>query len=228
MNPEPRKTPESEQAATPSLFHRLRQWRWKRIIGLSALMLTAVVVLAGGSYYVWLTTPPPLPRTAKEAGELLMSQRYLRLPENRRMDYVQRAAELYDNASADEKKELRELRRDPANREALKLAMQDRINLEMRKYVTADEFDRRQMIDRVIAMQEMFASRMKNRPRPEQTPERQARREKRQNEFMQEIQKQIEQGNPQHQAYVGEFFKALMERRKAMGLDPLPFDPDRR
>lgn len=201
--------------------------RVRRVVGVSVLAVLAACVLAGGSYYVWLTTPPPLPRTAVEAGKLLTSPRYQRLPEHRRLEYMPRIVELYDHASPEEQKQLRALRHDTANREAVKQAVRDRIVMEMAKYAKADDFERRRMVDQVIAMQEMMVAHERSKGSREDTPERQARRARRQSEMIREIQGQIEHGNPQHQAYVGEFFKALMARRRQMGLDSLPVELNR-
>jgi hypothetical protein len=55
---------------------------------------------------------------------------------------------------------------------------------------------------------------------PEQEAERQARRERERVEGMKWMQKQVERGNPQKQAYVGEFIKAMRARRIARGLSP--------
>jgi len=74
----------------------------------------------------------------------------------------------------------------------------------------------------VVNMQRIMESRIQPKPKGEDTPERKAKREQRQREFMTRFQKQMEQGNPQHQAYAGEFFKAIMERRKQMGLSSWP------
>lgn len=200
----------------------------KKKIGAVLLVLVAMIVLASGGYYAWLITPPPMPDTVEEAGALLVSARYQRLPESRRFDYMQRAAELFDKAPADQKKKMiQNARKDKNNRMAVQQAIEDRIHMEMRNYVKADDFDRRMIIDRAIGMQEMMNSRRSKTPR-EDTPERQASRERRKAQFIQKIQEKLEKGNPQHQAYFGEFVKAMMTRREQMSLDPLPFDPNRR
>lgn len=201
----------------------------RRRIGAGLLVLLALVVLASGGYYAWLITPPPMPKTVEEAGAMLVSPRYLRLPEARRFDYMHRAAELFDKASPEQKKKMMQnARKDKNNREAVRKAFEDRINMEMRNYVLADDFDRRVIIDRAIGMQEMMNAARSKKPAGEDTPERKARHERRKAEFIQQIQEHLEKGNPQHQAYFGEFVKAMITRREQMGLDPMPFDPDKR
>lgn len=200
----------------------------KKKIGVGVLVVVAAAILAFGGYYSWLITPPPMPKTVEEAGELLVSARYLRLPESRRFDYMQRASELFDNATQEQKKEMfKKARKNPADKEAFRKAIEDRINMEMRNYTLADDFDRRMIIDRAIGMQEMMTSRQSKRAPREMTPERKAKHERRKDEFIKQIQEKLEKGNPQHQAYFGEFIKAMITRREAMGLDPLPFDPNK-
>lgn len=201
----------------------------KKKIGVGMLVVAATAILAFGGYYSWLITPPPMPKTVEEAGELLVSARYLRLPESRRFDYMQRSSELFDSATPQQKKNLvNQARKDPADKEAFKRAIEDRINMEMRNYALADDFDRRMIIDRAIGMQVMMTAQQAKKPPREMTPERQARNDRRKGEFILKIQEKIEQGNPQHQAYFGEFIKAMMTRREQMGLDPLPFDPNKK
>lgn len=206
----------------------------KRIISGSLLATVALAVLAGGAYYTWLTTPPAMPTTVEEAAAVLRSPRYLRLPQTRRFDYVQRASELFDKAPPEQKKEMMQLaRKDTQSRDAMQQAMQDRMYLEVRNYVLADDFDRRTIIDRVVAMQEMAIGQQRKRqaqakpPTPEQQKARDERRQQRQQEFMSQLQKQYEQGNPQFQAYFGEFLKAVMTRREQMGLEAVPEPPRR-
>ena len=54
-----------------------------------------------------------------------------------------------------------------------------------------------------------------------------AQRKEHQDRFMNWVEKELQTGNPQHQAYIGELVEAVINRRKEMGLDPLPFDPNR-
>jgi hypothetical protein len=196
----------------------------KRWLGAGLLAMVAVAALAGGGYYVWLTTPPPMPATLEEAVDLLQSPRYLRLPENRRFDYMKEAARLFDEAPSKDKREVMKLVRNNAQaREAFGKAMQDRFLMEVNNYVHADAFGRQVMVDRVIAMQRMFESRLQQRPKKEgDEARRQARQDRHREEFMRTYQQQIQHGSPQNQAYAGEFFKAIMDRRVQMGLSPWP------
>lgn len=200
----------------------------KKKIGVGVLVLVAIAVLSAGGYYVWLTTPPPMPVTVGEAGKLLVSERYLRLPESRRYDYMQRAMQLYEKASAAEKKELQDqFRKVKKNNGLISQVVEDRINAEIRNYIMADEFERRIIIDRAIGLQMIAEARRAKRPATPQTPERKARIEQRKDAFVQMVEKRLETGNPQQQSYVGEFVKAMMARRAEMGLEPLPVNPDK-
>lgn len=197
--------------------------RVRRRIFAGVLAVAALCVLLAGGYYMWLTTPPPMPTTVEAAAAVLQSPRYRRLPEVRRFDYMQRAAELFDSATPEQQKQLEKAARsNPASREAFWQAVEDRIFMEVRNYVKADDFDRRQIVDRVIAMQEIAMAQRRQRPR---TAERQARHERRQAQAIERLKDRVQSGNPQHQAYFDEFLMALMDRRKQMGLDPLPI-PD--
>lgn len=203
----------------------LKMKQIKKKIGVSMLLLVAVGVLSGGAYYVWLTTPPPMPATMQEAADLLSSTRYQRLPDSRRYDYMQRATQLFENATPEQKKELaNQLRKNAKENGLISKVVEDRINMEVRNYIRADDFERRIIIDRTIGLQMLAEARRAKRPAKEMTPERQARVEKRKSAFAAMVEDRLEKGNPQQQSYVGEFVKAVMARRKEMGLEPLPMN----
>jgi hypothetical protein len=196
----------------------------KRWLGAATLALVSLTVMAGGGYYVWLTTPPAMPTTLEEAVDLLQSPRYLRLPENRRFDYMKEASRLFDEASSQDKREVMKLvRANSQARDAFGKAMQDRFLMEVNNYVHADTMGRQVMVDRMIAMQRMMESRFADRPRKEgDDARRKARRDRHRDEFARTYQQQIQHGSPQNQAYAGELFKAIMDRRVQMGLTPWP------
>lgn len=200
----------------------------KKKIGVGVLVVVAVAVLGAGGYYVWLTTPPPMPTTMEEAADLLSSDRYHRLPDSRRYDYMQRATQLFENATDEQKKQLaKQLRKSPKDHGLISKVVEDRINMEVRHYILADDFERRVIIDRAIGLQMLAEARQAARPAKAITPERQARIENRKTAFATMVEDRLEKGNPQQQSYVGEFVKAMMDRRKQMGLEPLPVNPNR-
>lgn len=201
----------------------------KKKIAVGVLVLVAVAVLGAGGYYVWLTTPPPMPTTMEEAADLLGSERYHRLPATRRYDYMQRATQLYEDATPEQKKALaKTFKKGPKTNGVISQVVEDRINMEVRNFILADDFERRMIVDRAIGLQMLADAQRASKPAPAMTPERVARNEKRKSAFVVMVQERLEKGNPQQQAYVGEFVKAMMTRREQMGLDPLPYNPDKR
>lgn len=192
----------------------------------------AAIPLSIGGYYAWLLTPPSIPKTAEKAIAVFNSPRFKRLPESRQEAYFERSRELYEGLSSDERSALRKaVHNDPRTREAVTDVMVNRVFNEARQFAHRTPEQRRVIVDQVIGMQEL-ARRRTQQPsslgarstltnaagRAAQEAERQDRRD----EMQRRIQKLIEDGNPQRQAHMSEFLKAMRQRRMQLGLDPDP------
>jgi len=193
-----------------------KRWWFVTLLG-----VCGIVSLTGGGYYTWLRTAPPLPSTAEQALETLQSDRFKRLPESRRQAYYDRSAELWKSLDSDAQRDLRAAMQDnTAAREAVRDMMANMMLENARKFATATEEQRQGQLDAVIAMQELAAKRWQQREeKPVETGDAE-RRQKRMENGKQRIQQWIETGNPQRQAWMGEFLKALHARRQERGLDP--------
>lgn len=204
-------------------------------VQVGALALLGVASLYYGGYRWWLTTAPPMPQTIEQAVALHNDPRYQGLPPQRRAAYIARSRELYEQLDDDAKRQWRQqMREDPEARAAARDAMREQMLNRARDFTLADEAERNKILDQTINMMiaAEAAGRMRNRAggndreRPELTEEEQQQREQRRAERREQgrrqIQQMIEQGDPQRQAYVGEFFKALRERREERGLEPMP------
>jgi hypothetical protein len=188
-----------------------RAKRWLRV---SVLGAVAAAVLGVGVYLTWLWTAPPIPKTMDEAIALLASPRYARLNEQRRRPYIDQMRKLGQDLSAEERRALRDRMKDDETlrRSGRELGAEWMLE-RAREFAKADDFQRRQMLDRIIGMQEMAAGRGRRAGGPPRDPTARAEHDA----WMHD---KIEQGDPQRQAYVGELWKALRQRRAEMGLPP--------
>jgi hypothetical protein len=192
--------------------------RTKRWLRVGVLGVVAAAVLSGGIYLTWLWTAPPIPQTMDDAIALLASPRYQRLTEQQRRPYIDQMQKLGRELSAEEKRALRDRMKDDetlrrSGREIGTEWMLERA----REFAKADDFQRKQMLDRIIGMQEMAS----NRGQRAGGPPRDGKARAEHDAWMRD---RIEHGDPQRQAYVGEFWKALRQRRAELGLpaDPMP------
>jgi hypothetical protein len=230
----------NESSAAPPAAPRRRFVFTRRHAWAAVALLLAAASLSGGGYYLWLTTPPPMPTTLPEAMELIQSPRYLRLPEQRRIAYLEQSRTLWEKLPSDEKRKMGSaFQKDPALREAVRTAMADQMLNQARQFAMGSETERRQLLDKVIGMQEFGRARWEKaraqrqaaaatQPAdPQAQAQRNARRQQEREEGRKWMQNQIEHGDPQRQAYVSEFFKALRERRMQLGLPPEPAPPGR-
>lgn len=203
----------------------------KKWIFPSVLMVLAATVLAAGGYWVWLRTPPAMPQNMDQALALVQSPRFTRLSESRKDAYYEKIRELGEAMSPEDRRAMWDKVRDndqlrDAAREVHTEAMMDRA----KDFALADAATKTRILDQFIGMTEAMRQ---NMPRPPQTgngpretrsdADRAADRQRRK-EWMQN---QITKGNPQKQAYMMEFMKAMSERRKQLGLDPMPGPPGR-
>ena len=187
----------------------------------SVLCVVAVMVLSGGIYLTWLLTPPPMPESMDDVKALLTSARFQRLPDDRKLAYVSRINEMMEGMDDQRRGALwGEMRDDPALREAAREVRWQFMIARARDFAMADEATRNAMLDRLIAMMEARGGWGRNRDRgqEESTPEQQAKREQRRERMLDRMGQNAQTGNPQHTAYIGEFFKALNNRRTELGL----------
>lgn len=209
---------------------KLRKWH------VVVLALLGVASLAAGSWFILQRTPPPMPKSPQEAMETFKTERFKRLPESRKQAYYEHSRELYEKLEPEQRREMgKQYRDDPEARQVMREAMMNFMLDRARDFATADAQARKDIIDGIIAMQQMQGLRRgggdRERPRRqrqesregETDAQREKRREDRRASRREFVQDRIEQGNPQRQAYVGEFFKALAQRRAERGLEPMSF-----
>jgi hypothetical protein len=207
----------------------------RRMFQAGVLALAGIASLWWGGYQWWLRTPPPMPDTVEQAIETFKSERFRRLPETRQEAYYERSRQLFERLDGDRRRELRvRYENDSAAREAVSSAMLTMVTQQARKFITMEPNQRQVVLDGFIAMQELGARRHQQRQAERQAqgqsnddPDRQRRRAERMDDARQRIETWVEQGNPQRQAYLSEFFKALRERRIERGLPPEPDFPGR-
>lgn len=198
----------------------------KKWIGVSALVVLAVTAVAVGGYFTWLHTSPPLPATVDDAMALVKSPRFRRLSEAEREPYVVRMRELADAMTPDQREKGMDLMRDdPELRKEVQKVRSQAMGLRFQEFARADPDQRRAMLDEDIQKMEAGMAMMKGRrteggggnkgPRPG-GDNRRAERKKM-------FQDRIQNGDPQDQAYMGEYMKALMQRRRELGLPESPW-----
>ncbi len=169
-------------------------------------MLTAALASAigAGLYLTWLRTPPPLPDTIEQAMTVFASPRYRRLPDTRRAAYVMHVRKLADELPQSERTDLwQRMRNEPGMQDAARQAMQDMMVAQARQFATADAVTRTAMLDAFIATMEQ-RQRNGNKRNPDEARQR--------------MQRYAQYGDPQNQAYVQEFWKALRQRRHELGI----------
>ncbi|MCE9590594.1 MAG: hypothetical protein K8S99_08740 [Planctomycetes bacterium] len=206
---------------------------FKRIIVGSLAVIIGLTVLCGGVYAWWLRTPPPMPTTIDESIALLKSPRFNRLTDDQKEPYVEQSMKLRESLSEEDRRSLMEkFRGDPELRRAAGEAGMNEMALRAREFALADPTKKVQILDQAIAMMEMFRrGGPTTRPdggagggpgggdRPPMSDADRAKwQQERQNQFQSRRQQRIEHGNPQKQAYMAEFMKALRARRQQLGL----------
>lgn len=198
---------------------------------LMVLAVLAAVAIAGGGYYAWSITPPPMPKTADEAVALLKSDRFQRLSDKQKRQYRDRIAEVIGPLDPEKRRELmrdRELRESGGGRDMMRAMMLQRATA----YAQADPAERQDMITQA---REQFGAMMRGRggprgegdgqgnrppsgegeerqPREEMTEaEREARRAERREQWKSHIEQWVNEGNPQESALIREYFHALRD-----------------
>lgn len=225
-------TSETPAPAAPS------QWRRKAIAALVVALGLASV--AWGVKHWRDQLPPPLPSTPQEAMDFLASPRFASLSSDRKQDYVQHSMELMEKLKPEEKAAIREdwrkkMQENPELEKNTRDAREQMLYARAAKYVHATPEQQKQMVDEVVTGMRMMGAMGAMRgpggpgsgPGGGQAPDpaREAERQQRRADMQARIQDRIQHGNPQQQAYVAEFFKAVAKERKEQGLDPMPRPP---
>lgn len=181
----------------------------KILIGL--LVVAGAASLVGGSYYTWLLNPPKLPKTAAEGLALIGSARYERMPDYRKAEYLDRTAQLMQELRPEEHQELRS----DLNPGDLRQFWQQRMMQRVLEFANADPQHRNRLLDEAIAQSGRW--RGQHRGRSEGNDEQD--RTRRQGVFRSRMQEHIQKGNPQTGALMGEYFRAVRQRRRERGIE---------
>ncbi|MEM6550898.1 MAG: hypothetical protein AAF750_01990 [Planctomycetota bacterium] len=198
----------------------------KRILA-GGLIALAVASLTGAGYYFWMVSPPPMPDTIEEARAVMVSDRYARLPEERKRAYQERFVQIVRELPEQERDQVfAQMREDPEFRDAAREARRAEMIARIREWWEAPVDQRDAIMDRQLAEQ---AGRRGGRPggggggggggdrpqRPDDTrtdEQREADRAERRNRLRERIEDSFSNGNPQEQAMMGEYFRSRRER----------------
>jgi hypothetical protein len=202
----------------------------KKNIWTGVVLLLAVCSLAGGwRWYDTYYRLPGLPTTVDEAVKVIGSPAFKRLPEDRRAAYLETSRKLFEKMPIEERRAYMLAMRDkPEAKEAAREAGAEMMMSRAKQFAQLPDIARNLLLDQLIKAQENMTKKAKENAAKAapMTDEKKAERKARQDAAMAEakayIQKQIESGNPQRQALVGEGMKALRARRIAQGLSPDP------
>lgn len=194
------------------------------------LTLAAAGSIGGGCYYWWLTRPPPMPTNIDEAIAIVSDPRYLRLPESRREPYLAKSRELAQKLGKEDRERIRkQVENNPELRKAVQGAMEDQLLIMARDYAKADAVKRKVLVEMAVWGQELGRRRAQESVDASKSdPEAEKRREEQRNEFVKYMENRVEHGNPARQGYAMEFFKAIADRRRELGMDPNPPPPGRK
>ena len=212
----------------------------KKKLLLGALVVTAVTSITAGSYYSWLITSPPLPKTVDEAIAILSSKRYERLPDYRKNEYLNETHRLMKTLSPKERRQKMEVARsDDSVRQAMRKAWQTILVNRVVSFAKASPEEQTRLLDETIdQIQAWRSGRGKNRPDRGNRPsgnDRESHRGdgntssgsnqesrkgdgKRRERWQERFKHRIEQGNPQTAALISEYFRAMRQRREERGM----------
>ncbi|MEM6391781.1 MAG: hypothetical protein AAF797_03325 [Planctomycetota bacterium] len=199
----------------------------KRIVA-GVLITLAIASLTGAGYYFWSITPPAMPETIEEARAVMVSDRYARLPEERKRAYQERFNQLYRELPQEQRQAVREqMRDDPVFRDAAGEARWAAMVMRAREWWVAPPEQRDAIMDRHL---DEWGQRRGGRPggdgasggqrppRSEDTrteEQREAQRAERRTRMREGIEDRFSNGNPQEQAMIGEYFRARRERMQS-------------
>ena len=188
----------------------------KKVVA-GVLLATGILVLTGGVYATLWLIPPPIPETPEQALEIIGTSRFERMPEYRKTEYLGQAKRLLDGLSQEQRRDLfQQVRVDETVRQALGRVRQHGVVQRALAFANATAEDRVQMLDAQIdRMEERRAMWRANRP---DAAGRHGRSEGGRHgwagRFREGIQARFEHGNPQINALVGEYFRAMRQRRQ--------------
>jgi hypothetical protein len=197
----------------------------RRWILVTVLAAAAVVVLVTGVTYAWLITPPPLPQSLEQAMGTIGSARYERMPDYRKREYLEQTRRLMREMPQDERTQVMEdVRSNPELRQTMGRVMRGEMRRRATAFAKADSAERIRLLDEAIDTMGQWRNRGRRpdgagggrgdgagRGDAEQRSDRRGRMRDR-------IQGMFEEGNPQDAALIGEFFRALRQRREERGL----------
>lgn len=164
-----------------------------------------------------------MPQSPEEALQIIASARFERMPDYRKSEYLEQVRRLIEDVPHGQRTELFErARTDESARQALRQVRHQAMVQRVVEFAKASPQDRPRLLDE--ALDEMEARRER---RPDRThrgdgpshgndgshgsdDDRRAR-------FRQHFQKRFEDGNPQINSLIGEYHRALRERRGRRG-----------
>jgi len=182
----------------------------KRIL-IGLLIVIGSASLACGAYFTWLMTPLQFPKTAADGVALISSRRFERMPEYRKAEYLERTTQLMRDLKPEARKALRSQLKPSNFRQFFQQMMIQRAL----KLANADPQQRNHMLDEAINQWGRW--RGHRRSRPDDIAEQE--RDRRQGAFRHRMQEHIQEGNSQTGALIGEYFRAIRQRRKERGIE---------
>lgn len=175
------------------------------------LVVIGAVSLVCGAYFTWLMTPPEFPETAADGVALIGSRRFERMPEYRKAEYLERTTQLMRDLEPQDRQALRsELKPNDVRQFFQQMMMQRAL-----KFSNADPQQRNRMLDEAIDQWGRRGGRRRSRPDDGNEQER----DQRQGAFRNRMQEYIQEGNPQTGALIGEYFRAIRQRREERGIE---------
>ena len=201
----------------------------KKVLAGVLLVLAVCSIVGCWWWYDHYYKLPSLPTTVDEAVKVIGSPAFQRLPEDRKREFLETSRKLFEKMPMEERRAyMRAMRDDPTAKLAAQEAGAEMMMVQAKEFSKLPLMARNLILDQIIKAQEKAQQDAKDRaakakPMSEEDKAKaKERREKMMAEMMAYIRKQIESGNPQRQALVGEGMKALRQRRISKGLPPDP------
>lgn len=192
------------------------RWTLRKKLLVGLLVVLAGASVAGGSYYAWLINPPPMPQSPEQALATIGSKRYQRMPDYRQREYLDQAQRLFDELPQAQRMELFEqARTDPQVRQSMRQVRQQMMVQRAVEFARADPEARTQMLDEQIDRWEEMRANWSRRNR---NSDGDRRRRHHGPEFRQRMMERFEHGNPQINSLIGEYFRAMRQRRAERGM----------
>ena len=178
------------------------------------LVISGISTLGWGGYQAMQQLPPPWPTTPEEALAVIDSSRYDRLPEYRQREYRIQAGILLKKMPQEKRREifrsnnqmhgkLREVFREQMVQKAIDFANADLQQREVLIDMAINEWNRKRG-------QHIKQGRKQRGNKSATDPHRNERLSK----FKAHLQDRFQHGNPQENALIGEYFRAIKRRHK--------------